>query len=68
MGRMSSEIKKQEGAGIEIMPGPQKKCGKCELYMRRVYVQQGETIEGKRTNKMIPIGRVCLNCKTMEFD
>ena len=50
------------------MPGPQKKCKSCELYMRRVYVQQGETVDGKRRNKWITIGHACLNCKRVEFD
>lgn len=49
------------------MPGPQRKC-ECGLYMRRVYAQQGETIEGKRKTTWIPVGRVCFRCRTFDFD
>ena len=50
------------------MPGPQKKHDACGLYMKRVYIQQGETIEGKRRSGMKPIGYVCLLCREIEFD
>jgi len=53
---------------VEILPGPLKKCKLCELYMRRVYVQQGETVDGKRKNKWIAIGHAYLNCKVVEFE
>lgn len=36
--------------------------------MKRVYIQQGETIEGKRRSGMKPIGYVCLLCREIEFD